>query len=237
MILAATFIDGLIGLVGAFTLFLNEKTVDKIIFLMVGFSAGAMLAGGLFHMLTESLAIMEPNSVMLLTIFGFVVSFIFERYLLWHHCHEKECKIHPMSYLVIAGDGLHNIVDGLVIGASFLVSSGFGITTTLLILVHEIPQELGNFAVLVYGGMNKKKALAINFLTQLTCVIGGILTFVIGKNSNLDMYILPFAAGGFLYIAASDLVPQLHEKKSEGGTILFLVGIMFMVLATVYLGG
>ena len=146
----ATFIDSLIALVGAFALFLSRKTFDYLIMVLVAFSAGALLAGAFFHLLAESLENFTTNSAFGLMLFGFVLFFFIERFLHWHHCHKRKCKVHPVSYLILFGDGVHNFIDGLVIGVSFLISIPFGIVTTLLIIGHEIPQELGDFAVLVY---------------------------------------------------------------------------------------
>ena len=137
-----------------------------------------------------------------------------EKFLHWHHCHKRECKIHPVSCLILLGDGIHNFVDGLIIAAGFLISPEFGVITSLLIFLHEIPQELGDFAVLVYYGMERKKALLLNFLSQLTCVLGGIAGFMLGGFPEFGEYAVPFAAGGFIYIAASDLIPELHREPS-----------------------
>jgi zinc and cadmium transporter len=166
---------------------------------------------------------------------GLIIFFIVERFLHWHHCHKGEkCAVHPVSYLVLIGDGIHNFIDGIIIGASFLVSVHFGMITTMLILAHEIPQELGNFAVLVYSGFGKTKALLFNFLAQLTCVVGGIVGFFLSsKVQGVIPFILPFAAGGFIYIAASDLVPELHKEPKLKKLLLsfafFLLGIGVMV--------
>ncbi|MFW5983121.1 MAG: ZIP family metal transporter [bacterium] len=164
---------------------------------------------------------------------GFTLFFIMEKFLHWHHCHEQEgdCP-HTFTYLILIGDGLHNFIDGLVIAASFLVDTSFGFITTILIIGHEIPQELGDFGVLLHGGMEKKKALCYNFLSQLTAVIGGVVGFFIG--SSFTQYLLPLAAGGFVYIAASDLIPEISKEKKIKDIIisflLFFAGIGFMLL-------
>jgi zinc and cadmium transporter len=150
--------------------------------------------------------------------------------------------VHPVSYLIIFGDSVHNFIDGVIIGASFIVSVPFGIITTLLIIGHEIPQELGNFGVLVYGGFGKTKALLYSFLAQLSCVVGGVLGFVFSQRINgVIPFILPFAAGGFIYIAASDLIPELHKepklKKSLVSFGFFIVGIVFMFMLKYLFGG
>ncbi len=236
-ILGATFINSLISLVGIFSLWLKEKLLQKIVFLLIALSAGALLSGALFHLTAESLEKLEPETVFALLIGGFCLFFLAERFLWWRHCHEEECEIHPVTYLVLIGDGIHNFIDGVVIAASFLVSLHFGTVITLLILAHEIPQELGDFGVLVYGGFSKEKALFFNFLSQLTCVLGGVLSYFVSLFFEFSYFILPLAAGGFIYIAASDLIPELHKeidrKRSFASFSIFILGIAIVVLLKV----
>jgi len=234
-IILATVVDGLTGLIGVFSLWIKDKLLNKLLMILVAFSAGALLSGAFFHLLAESLASLPAMLVFAYMMTGFIIFFIVERFLHWHHCHKGEkCAVHPVSYLVLIGDGIHNLIDGIIIGASFLVSVHFGIITTMLILAHEIPQELGNFAVLVYSGFGKTKALLYNFLAQLTCVVGGVVGFFLSsKVQGVIPFILPFAAGGFIYIAASDLVPELHKEPKLKKLLLsfafFLLGIGVMV--------
>jgi len=233
LILLATFINGLIALVGAFSFFIKEKLLQKLLMILVAFSAGALLAGGLFHLLAESIVMMDVNTAFIILLSGFSLFFIIERFLHWHHCHDGKCDVHTFTYLILIGDGVHNFIDGLVIAASFLVSAPFGVITTFLIIGHEIPQELGDFGALVYGGMKKKKALLFNFASQLTCVIGGVAGFFISGIQGFTSMLLPLAAGGFLYIAASDLIPELHKetdlRKAMLSFAFFLIGIAFIV--------
>jgi len=234
-IVIATVIDGIAALVGAVTLALKRETLDRILMALVAFSAGALIAGSFFHIMPESLEEgVEPMQLFIIVILGFGIFFIFEKFLFWHHCHKGECEVHPYTYLILLGDGIHNFIDGLIIAASFLVDTGFGVITTFMIISHELPQELGDFAVLVHGGMKVKKALIYNFLSQLTAVLGGIIGFFIGTTIEAFVpFILPFAAGGFIYIGASDLVPQLHGerniKKSLLSFALFVAGVLLML--------
>jgi zinc and cadmium transporter len=172
---------------------------------------------------------------------GFIAFFLIERFLHWRHCHEGKCDIHPFTHLILIGDGIHNFVDGLVIAASFMVSIAFGWVTTLMIILHEIPQELGDFGVLVYGGFEKIRALGFNFLAQLTCVVGGIAGFFLLYTPESIAFLLPFAAGGFIYIAASDLIPELHKeeslKKSMFSFVFFIIGIAFLLGVKILVGG
>ena len=238
-IILATFINGLVALLGVFTLGLKKESLEKVILGLVAFSAGALLSGGLFHLASKSLQNLTSNMTFGILIGGFTLFFVMEKFLHWHHCHEQEddCP-HPFTYLILIGDGLHNFIDGLVIAASFLVNASFGAITTILIIGHEIPQELGDFGVLLHGGMKKKKALFYNFISQLTAVVGGIIGFFIG--SQFTQYLIPLAAGGFVYIAASDLIPEIRKENKIKDIVisflLFFVGIGFMLALKLILG-
>jgi len=233
-ILVATLLDSFLALVGVVTLVLKEEVARKIISGLVAFSAGSILAGAFFHLIVESLDKLSSQFVFLIVLVGFSLFFIIERYFWWHHCHQGKCEVHPVNYLVLLGDGLHNLIDGAVIAASFLVSIPFGILTTLLIISHEIPQELGDFAILVSGGYSKQKALAFNFISQATSVLGGLLVYLLGSFPRIVEFLLPLAAGGFIYISASDLIPELHRepdrRRSLLSFLLFLLGLGFIIV-------
>ncbi|KYK27173.1 hypothetical protein AYK26_00575 [Euryarchaeota archaeon SM23-78] len=236
-IILATLVNGLVAFIGVFSLWLKEKLFKKILMILVAFSAGALLSGAFFHLLAESLEHLSVTKAFAYMLMGFILFFLIERFLHWHHCHlhGQKCDVHPVSYLILFGDGVHNFIDGIIIGVSFIISVPFGIVTALLIIGHEIPQELGDFAVLVYGGFSKTKALVYNFLSQLTAVIGGIIGYLFSTRiQGVIPFILPFAAGGFIYIAASDLIPELHKEpklnKSLVSFSFFLIGIVFMFL-------
>jgi len=233
--IVASIVDSLVSLIGIIFLSVNEKTLNNILFILIGFATGGLLGGAFFHLLPEAL---EKSSNVTLTflysILGFIIFFILERYIHWRHCHEEgKCDVHAVSYLSLIGDGVHNLIDGMIIATSFQVNISFGLTTTLAIILHEIPQEIGDFGVLVYGGFSKYRALFYNFLSALTAIIGVFigyfLTTSIGNFSNV---LLPIAAGGFIYIAASDLVPELHKepdlKKSTLAISTFILGIILM---------
>ncbi len=233
LILAATILNGLVALSGAFSLFFSKKSLDHALPAIVAFSAGALLAGALLHLLPEALESLDSNAVFLYTVVGFVLFFFVEKILHWHHCKNIDpCGFQPkktLGTMILFGDGIHNFIDGLVIAASFLVSVAFGVFTTLIIISHEIPQEIGNFGVLVYSGYSRTKALFYNFISQLTCVIGGAIGYFFVSASEFGNYLLPFAAGGFIYIAASDLIPEMHKeidiKKSIANIAFFVMGI------------
>jgi zinc and cadmium transporter len=233
-ILGFTFLNGLVAFVGAFTLAIKPKTLQKIIFILVALSTGTLLGGGLLHLLPEAIEILGVESAINYLLLGFIIFFLMEKLLHWHHCHEGGCEVHTFSQMIILGDSLHNFIDGLIIAASFFVSIPFGIITTLVIIAHELPQELGDFGVLIHGGFSKSKALFYNFLSQLTAVLGGLIGFFFVRSSGLESLLLPFAAGGFIYIAASDLIPELHKENDTKRMILsftfFIIGIMIMFL-------
>jgi zinc and cadmium transporter len=226
----------LVSLIGIFSLLFREGWFNKIPILLIGFSAGGLIGGAFLHLLPEALEQGEAQAIFLYLIFGFISFFILEKYLHWRHCHEGVCTVHAFTYLNLIGDGIHNFSDGLVIGASFLVSIRFGIITALVIILHEIPQEIGDFGVLVYGGFNKLKALYYNFVIALTCILGTVIGYFISANMyNFSLFLLPFTAGGFIYIAACDLIPELHKesslKRSTLSLFAFSCGVLFIYVA------
>jgi zinc and cadmium transporter len=241
-ILISTFIVSLISLIGVFTLAIKEKLLQRILFCLIGFSAGALIGGAFLHILPEALEKTKGSAVFYYLIMGLVLFFLLERYFFWRHCHEGVCDVHAFTYLNLLGDGIHNFIDGMAIAASFTISLKLGIVTTVAIILHEIPQELGDFAVLVYGGFSKKKALFFNFLTALTAMLGAVAGFFITDLARgFANFIMPFTAGGFIYIAASDLIPEIHKekdlKRANAAFIAFLFGIIFMALAKQLLPG
>ncbi|HIE33585.1 MAG TPA: ZIP family metal transporter [Candidatus Altiarchaeales archaeon] len=233
-ILLATLLNGLVAFIGGVTLLLNKKIFRRVLVVLVAFSTGALLGGAFLHLLEESLEEMPVQDAFIILIIGFSSFFLMERILMWRHCHEMECDIHGYSYLVLIGDGIHNFIDGIIIATAFISDFNLGIITTFLIIVHEIPQELGDFAVLVHGGFNSIKALIYNFLSQLTSVVGGLLGYFIFSGNSLWIFMLPFAAGGFIYIVASDLIPELHREPSIRRAMIsfffFAVGIILMFI-------
>lgn len=241
-ILASTFIVSLISLAGVFTLAIKDKLLQRILFYLIGFSAGALIGGAFLHILPEVLAQTNSTTTFYYLIAGFVFFFLMEKYFYWRHCHEgRTCDVHAVTYLNLVGDGLHNFIDGMVIAASFIVSIKLGVVTTVVIILHEIPQELGDFGVLVYGGFSKKKALICNFFSGLTAIVGAICGYFLADFSHGSAnIILPITAGGFIYIAASDLIPELHKendlKRSSLAFLAFLSGIIFMAAAKFFLG-
>jgi len=239
-ILISTFVVTLISLIGIFTLSLKRKLLDKILFCLIGFSAGALIGSAFLHILPEVLEKTKAEVTFSWLILGIVLFFLLERYFYWRHCHEGVCDVHAFTYLNLIGDGLHNFIDGMVIATSFVISLKLGIVTTLAVIFHEIPQELGDFGVLLYGGFTRQKALFYNFISALTAMVGAIVGyFLAGIAGGFSNFVLPLTAGGFIYIATSDLIPEIHKesnrRRSTAAFIAFLCGIVFMALARLLL--
>jgi zinc and cadmium transporter len=215
---------------GIVFLALKEKLLHKILIWLIALACGAMLGGAFLHLLPE--AVESGINIMhigLLFIAGILVFFILEKFLHWRHCHDEKCKVHadvhPVAYLNLIGDGLHNFMDGMIIAAAYLVNLQLGIATTFAVIVHEIPQEIGDFGVLIYAGLKKKKALFLNFLSALVAVVGALVAYFMHDSLN-TAFLLPFAAGGFIYIAATDLIPELHKKSKASESILQFIFIV-----------
>lgn len=234
--LISVIIVSLLSLVGIIFLLFSEEKVNKTLLLLVSFSAGSLMGGAFFHLLPETLEgcsnFLLPSIYILI---GFCLFFIMERILRWHHCHKIDCDTHKhLGQLNLIGDSIHNAIDGLVIISTFTISPILGIPVTLSIIFHEIPQEIGDFGVLLYAGFKKTTALLYNFLTALTALAGVILGyFLLDKVGGINQFLLPFAAGGFIYIAASDLVPEIHQEKSIVRSvisfIIFFLALLFML--------
>lgn len=239
-ILISTLVVSLISLIGVFTLAIKENLLKKIVFYLIAFSAGALIGGAFLHILPEVLEETRSINVFYFLILGIVIFFLLERYFYWRHCHEGVCDVHAFTYLNLVGDGLHNFIDGMVIAVSFVISIKLGLATTTAIILHEIPQELGDFGVLIYGGFSKSKALLYNFISALMAVIGAVAGYFIADfTEGFSRFILPLTAGGFIYIATSDLIPEIHKesnpRRSTLAFIAFLSGILLMALARIVL--
>lgn len=240
----ATFCIALLAFIGVFTLALQDKVLNRILLILVGLSAGVLMGGAFLHLIPESIEKNASNGIedvhvldntFIFILVGFVLFFIIEKVLHWRHCHNGKCDIHVFSYMNLVGDSIHNFIDGLIIAAGFTTSIELGITTFIAVAAHEVPQEIGDFGVLVYGGFEKKKALIMNFIVALTIVVGGIAGYFISENvEDATAFLLPFAAGGFIYIAATDLVPEIKKeisfRKYLPTLVVFIFGLLIMFL-------
>ncbi len=235
--LFSVFIVSLLAFVGLFTLFIKMKNLQKIILFLVSFSTGALLGGAFIHLIPELLEQCPFELRISLSLLGgILIFFVLEKFIHWRHCHilTSEKHPHPLAFMNLVGDGLHNFIDGMIIAGSYLVDFKLGLVTTLAVILHEIPQEIGDFGVLIHAGMSKYKALFYNFLSALTAIFGAIVTLIIGQGSAAFIeLLLPFTAGGFIYIASSDLIPELHKetdpKKSGLQLLAIILGIVVML--------
>ena len=232
--LASVLIVSLISFVGLLTLAIKADKLKKILLYMVSFSAGALFGDAFIHLLPEAVEEMGFGlniSIYVLSGIGFF--FIIEKFIHCRHCHIPTSKqhIHPFAMMNLFGDGVHNFIDGLIIAASYLVSIPVGIATTLAVILHEIPSEIGDFGVLLHGGFSKGKALFYNFVTALAAVLGAIVSLSISSYvENITVFLIPFAVGGFIYIAGSDLIPELHKEVEVKKSLLQFVAIVLGVL-------
>ena len=236
-LILSVIIVSLISLIGILYFFIEKNKLYRSLIYLVSFSAGALLGDAFLHLIPE--AYENSSNQHLISIYillGILLFFILEKTIHWRHCHEEPCETHPhpFSYIILVGDTVHNFIDGLIIGASYLVSIQIGIATTIAVVFHEIPQEIGDFSSLIYGGFSRMRALMYNFISALFAVLGAFIVLFFGENSgNLVNFLIPFAAGGFIYIASSDLIPELHKsveiEKSIRQIIMFILGIAIML--------
>lgn len=228
--LVSTFIVSVVSFSGALFLSLNKKRLQKLVFVLVSFAVGALLGNAFFILIPESQELLANNlQVGLLVIVGIVIMFIIEKLIHWRHNHNIEDVKHeaPLGYISLFTDGLHNFIDGILIASSWMVSPEIGVATTLAVIAHEVPQEISDFGILIHAGFSRKKALLFNFLAACTAILGALITLLTGTYlSDISTYILPVAAGGFVYLAGSDLLPELQREKSKQKSLLQLMAIV-----------
>ena len=200
---------------------------------MVSFAAGTLIGDVFLHLLPE---LIERDgfslTIGLNIILGILIFFVLEKGIHWRHCHHSDAKehVHPLAMMNLVGDAAHNFIDGILIAGSYMLSIPVGIATTVAVLFHEIPQEMGDFGVLMHSGMKVKKALFLNFLSALASIVGVLLVLGAGFEAEVIIeYIIPITIGGFLYIANADLIPELHKDVKVKNSILQLVSIIFGV--------
>jgi len=232
-IILATFLITLCVWVAVFFIFLKKELLSKITIFLVSLSAGALMGGAFLHLLPEASESLNIDTLFGVFLLSFVSFFFIEKVLHWQHCHKEHCHIHSFGYMNLVGDSIHNFIDGLVIASTFVIDFNLGVATTLAVAIHEIPQEIGDYGVLVHSGFSRKVALWANYLIALTVVLGGVVGyFSFSYLESFLPYLLPFAAGGFVYIAASDLMPEIRKetnlKKSIASFLVFILGIFLM---------
>lgn len=231
-IILATLAVSLISLAGVCLIGVKETTLEGFLDYLVSFAVGGLLGGAFLHLFPEAVESGNP-ALFSHALTGIVVFLLMERFLRWRHCHQGRCEAHSFTYINLIGDGVHNFIDGMVIAASFVQDAGLGIATTIAVAAHELPQELGDFAILVYGGFRRTKALLLNLLSALVAVLGALVAYYqMHHVAWLKDFLIPFTAGGFLYLALVDMVPELHRKtcgrKAFAQTAALLAGLGLM---------
>lgn len=228
-ILLSTIIISVCALVGVFTLSIKDALLNKILMRLVALSSGALLGGAFLHLMPEGIKQLDVKLFFSLVLAAIIFYLLVEKLLHWRHCHKGGgCDTHhSMGYMNLIGDSVHNFIDGLVIAGAFVVDIRLGLVTAIAMALHEIPQEIGDFGVLLYSGFTKKRALLMNFLVALATMAGGICGWILAQYSvGAEKYLLPLAAGGFIYIAASDLLPELRKNLSLKS---FLIDFLFVL--------
>ncbi len=228
-----------IALVGSVTLVLSHETLDRLLLPLVAFAAGSLIGGAFFHMVPVAVREMQNGtSVYVWLVTGFVLFLALEQFLNWHHSHAATVvEKHPQTYLILIADALHNFIGGLFVAASFLVSTELGVVAWLAAAAHEVPQELGDFGILVHGGWSRGQALFWNFVSASTFLLGGVVAYAVSAQIDV-VFLIPFAAGSFIYIAAADLIPEIKKSHSVKTNLVhfaaFNIGwILLLVVRTV----
>ena len=236
--IVSVFIVSLVSLIGVITLSLQREQLRKIMLFLVSFAVGGLFGDAFIHLLPETFEHRGTDlASSLFIVAGILLFFVLEKFLRWRHCHitADESHMHPVAAINLISDAAHNFIDGVLVAASYSVSIPIGITTTIAVVLHEIPHEMGNFGVLVHKGMAVKRALLFNFLSALAAVLGAVASLSIGTHiQGYAQALIPITAGGFLYIAGSDLIPELqHDVKVTTSLIQFsciILGVAIMAL-------
>lgn len=236
LILLATGGVSALSLVSAWLLLNARVPVHKYTYWLVSLAAGTLMGAAFWHLLPEAIETIDVMPAMTTLVLSFTAFFIIEKVLHWQHCHDTECHEHVYGHLNLIGDAIHNFLDGVTIAAAFVVSPALGLSTTLAIALHEVPQELGDLGVLLHAGFSKRRALLANVLVALTAIVGGVVGWGFSAWAEpVVPYLLPVAAGSFLYIASSDLIPELREEGRLKHVALALgwfgIGLLIMYLA------
>ncbi len=241
----AIILGSIISLLGGVILLRFKKRREVALLLTMPFGAGALLAAAFFDLLPESFGLGKPRDMLLYMLSGFVFFFVLERCASWfHHHHEhdvaSEGRNSRQRWLIVAGDIMHNAIDGLAIGASFLVSVPTGIITTLAVSAHEIPKELGTFALLLSKGWRDKTVVIANISTAVATVVTAIIVYSLGKDLGTSVGpMLALTSGFFVYVAASDIIPDIHEQPRKIGTIqaaMLVAGVIIVGCVITLLG-
>jgi zinc and cadmium transporter len=239
-ILVATVAVSLVSFVGIAMFGLKQDVHDRILLALVGLAAGGLMGSAFLHLLPEALTFSAQEDIFLITLLSFVGFFLIERILHWHHCHhaDHEHETHTFGTMSIIGNTIHNAIDGLVIAGSFVLDWRLGVTTTLAVILHEIPHEFGDYAILVYAGYSRVRALLLNALTAVAAILGGIIGYYAALSSvSFEIALIPIAAGGFIYVAGSDLIPEFRNDRDGSSValtfVMFVIGVGLMYVLKV----
>jgi len=226
----STLLVSLLSFTGILLLAMRANRLKQMVFILVSFAVGALFGNTFFMLIPESFAMIENTQLIgLLIVLGLVVMFILEKFIHWHHCHNvsHDHDAAPLGYISLITDSLHNFTDGVLIAAAWMASPEVGVATTLAVVVHEIPQEISDFGVLLHAGFSKRKAIFLNFVAACAAILGAVVTVMLGSvTEKFIVFILPFAAGGFIYLAGSDLIPELHRESSVRKSLIQLAAIL-----------
>lgn len=230
----------LVSLIGIVALRFKEMTLKRLVIYLVSFSAGALLGDVFIHLLPEAFdGSINLTTISLLVLMGIIASFVLEKVVCWRHCHIPTSKEHqhPFAYVNLFGDFIHNFIDGIIIASSYLVNTAVGISTTFAVMLHEIPQEMGDFGVLIHAGFSRKKAIFFNFLVSLSAIAGAVITILLATSTNIVGYLIPFAAGNFLYLSLSDLFPEIQKETETKQSVkqLAFIALGVLIMATMLL--
>ena len=232
-ILISTIIISLSVWLISIVVYTNKEAIGRAVHFLLAFSAGSLLGGALLHLLPEASEFLDPQSIFTSLLISFTAFLLIEKIIHWRHGHSDDCHIHPMGYVNFVGSSIHNFIDGLVIAGAFVADIKIGIITAIAIALHEIPHKIGDYGVLIFSGHGHKKAITIDFFSSLMIVVGGIVGYLTLQSiQSVLPYLMPVAAGGFIYIATSDLLPEVKKeserKKSAFLMLTFVLGILLM---------
>ena len=241
-IIASTFLISLLSLIGMFALSLHEETLHRIIRMLVSFSAGSIFGAFIFDLLPEAIEHVPESEVFVYVAVGFIFFMIFERFIYWYHGHGHDAEVETsrdeaptkgFAYLNLVGDFIHNFIDGMIIAASFFVNFQLGIASSIAVAFHELPQEMGDFGILVYAGFKPRLSLIYNYIAAFAVVIGAVFASIFLETVEpLSGLLISFSAGAFMYLSASELVPEMNKEKNDVKAafqvILFILGVILI---------
>ena len=241
--IVATFVISLLSLVGVFTLSISDVKLHKLLSILIAYSAGTILGAALFDLLPEAVEMVDGALVYPLVALGFIAFFFLERLLYWYHGHghghefedkKRRGPTKEFAYLNIVGDFIHNFIDGMIIAAAFLNSFTVGLAAAIAVAFHELPQEIGDYGILVYAGLERRRALIYNFAVALSIVLGGVFgSFFMASVEYLSGWMMAFSAGAFIFLSASELIPELHDEESWVRSVIQMV-ILVLGMLTIY---